>query len=271
VLLIQYAQFFLELWTEINLKASLRARAELHSSLPSLNNSSSDPPDGTIFEELVQQYDKLVTRTEDMIVQQVCMEVETAWKVHFTRCVLPTSLSQKICVRFSPCAYSQGSGNTPHPDAPISPTLLPALSILSSHLSVLRRTLPRANMSTVYRRIGSHLNAHVLQRAILYRRPREVTDAERRALQRESELWVDTCRLALNDAGDRVEVPWRRLVQAGRVLGADDEVWAQILKVSFNDLGQEEWEHSLTELIHGTELSREEVRLIARTREDCML
>jgi hypothetical protein len=83
-------QFFLELWTEINLKASLRARAETHPSLPVLNNSSSSSPsdavDGTIFEELVQQYEKLVTRTEDMIVQQVCTEVEAAWKTHFARC-----------------------------------------------------------------------------------------------------------------------------------------------------------------------------------------
>ncbi|KAI0257312.1 TIP-1 family-domain-containing protein [Lactifluus subvellereus] len=242
--------FFLELWTEINLKASLRARAEIHPSLPNLNNLATDPPDGTIFEELVQQYEKLVTRTEDMIVQQVCTEVETAWKAHFT---------------------SQGRDSTPHSDVSISPTLLPALSMLSSHLSVLRRTLPRANTNTVYRRIGSHLNTHILQRAILYRRPREVTDAERKALRRESELWVETCRLALPDAGDRVEVPWRRLVQAGRVLGADDEAWAQILKVSFDDLGQEEWEHKATELIHGAELSREEVRMISRTREDCTL
>jgi RAD50-interacting protein 1 len=79
-------QFFLELWTEINHKASLRARAETHTSLPGLNNTSSDALDGTIFEELVQQYEKLVTRTEEMIVQQICTEVEAAWKTHFARC-----------------------------------------------------------------------------------------------------------------------------------------------------------------------------------------
>ena len=88
------AQFFLELWTEINLKASLRARAETHPSLPVLNDSpsSSDAADGTIFEELVQQYEKLVTRAEDMIVQQVCTEVEAAWKNHFARCASAYSL-----------------------------------------------------------------------------------------------------------------------------------------------------------------------------------
>jgi RAD50-interacting protein 1 len=84
----------LELWTEINLKASLRARAETHPSLPILNNSPSlsDAADGTIFEELVQQYEKLVTRAEDMIVQQVCTEVEAAWKTHFARCAPAHSL-----------------------------------------------------------------------------------------------------------------------------------------------------------------------------------
>jgi len=87
-------QFFLELWTEINHKASLRARAETHPSLPSLNNPSSDATDGTIFEELVHQYEKLVTRTEDMIVQLVCTEVEVAWKTHFVRCALSLPLSE---------------------------------------------------------------------------------------------------------------------------------------------------------------------------------
>ncbi|KAI9511767.1 TIP-1 family-domain-containing protein [Russula earlei] len=225
--------FFLELWTEINHKASLRARADTHPSLPSLNNPSSDAAEGTIFEELVRQYEKLVTRTEDMIVQQVCTEVEAAWKTRFA---------------------SQGT----HSDMIISPTLLPAVSLLSSHLTALRRTLPRANINAIYRRIGSYLSDHILQGSILYRRPREVTDVERKALQRECELWVETCRFALPGAGERVEVPWRRLVQAGRILGADDEVWTQILARSFDDVGLEEWETRAVELIGGAELSRDE-------------
>ncbi|KAI9444970.1 TIP-1 family-domain-containing protein [Lactarius indigo] len=241
--------FFLELWAEINLKASLRARAEMHPSLPDPKNSSQDATDGTIFEELVQQYEQLVARTEDIIVQQVCAEVEAAWKVHFA---------------------SLSSNSAPHSDIAISPTLLPALSALSSHLSLLRRTLPRAPTSSIYRRIGSHLCTHILQRAIFYRRAREITGDERRVLQRESELWVETCRIALPDAGERVEVPWRRLVQAGRILGANDEAWEQILGVSFDNLG-EEWEPRITGLIDGVDLTREEVRMIARAREDCAL
>ena len=167
--------------------------------------------------------------------------------------------------------YSQGEASSTHSDIFISPTLLPALSILSSHLSALHRTLPRANMNAVYRRIGSHLSTHILQRSILYRRPHEVTDIERKALQRESELWVETCRLALPGAGERVGVPWRRLAQAGRVLGADNEVWMHILKLSFDDVGMEEWESRVTDLVGGTELSRDEIGMIARTREDCAI
>ena len=171
----------------------------------------------------------------------------------------------------SPGAASQKDVSRTQSYTFISPTLLPALSILSSHLTALRRTLPRANLNSIYRRIGSHLNTHILQRAILYRRPREVTDVERKALQREIELWVETCRIALPGAGEHVEVPWRPLVQAGRVLGADDEVWTQILRVSFDDIGLEEWETRMMNLMDGVDLSREEVRMIARTREDCTL
>ena len=218
----------------------------------------------------MQQYEKLVTRTEDIVVQLVCTEVEAAWKIYFVGCAVPLT-THPLGGNNLPCAHSQGEASRTHSDIFISPPLLSALSILSSHLTALRRTLPRANLNTIYRRIGSHLNTHILQRAILYRRPGEVTDVERKSFQRESELWVETCRLALPGAGERVEVPWRRLVQAGRVLGADDEGWARILKVSFDDLGMEEWENRISELIDGADLSREEIRMIARTREDCAI
>ena len=264
-------QFFLELWTEINHKASLRARAETHPSLPSLNDSSSDAAEGTIFEELVQQYEKLVSRTEDMVVQLVCTEVEAAWKTYFVGCAVLLT-AHPLGGNNLPCAHSRGEASSTHSDIFIPPTLLSALSILSSHLTALYRTIPRASMNTIYRRIGSHLNTHILQRAILYRRPGEVTNVERKSLQRESELWVETCRLALPGAGERVEVPWRRLVQAGRVLGADDEVWTRILKVSFDDgVGVEEWENRISELMDCADISREEFRMIARTREDCAI
>ena len=45
----------------------------------------------------------------------------------------------------------------------------------------------------------------------------------------------------------------------------------RILKVSFDDVGLEEWEARMVELMECVELSREEIRMIARTREDCPL
>ncbi|EEB89487.1 hypothetical protein MPER_12406, partial [Moniliophthora perniciosa FA553] len=62
--------FFLELWTEINRRAGLRAQAQAHSALPDPTAIPSDNSQETIFEELIVQYRKLGGRSEDIIVQQ---------------------------------------------------------------------------------------------------------------------------------------------------------------------------------------------------------
>jgi len=53
---------------------------------PLSQGSESDKEDlycGTFFDALISRYEKLANRAEDMIVQQVCGEVERALKVHF--------------------------------------------------------------------------------------------------------------------------------------------------------------------------------------------
>jgi hypothetical protein len=50
----------------------------------------------TLFEELISRYKKVVKKAEDMIVQQVCGEIEAALKVHFT---LTTSASFPFLMR----------------------------------------------------------------------------------------------------------------------------------------------------------------------------
>lgn len=72
------------MWAEINRKAALRSRAVAVSSLPDPKGNDDDVPEGTIFEELVVQYNKLVTRAEDLIVHTVTGEVEAGLKPHFT-------------------------------------------------------------------------------------------------------------------------------------------------------------------------------------------
>ena len=74
----------MELWSEINQRASLRARAEANPSLPDPTSAQAEAPDGTLFEELIHQYAKLSGRAEDMIVQQVYGEIEGGLKVHFS-------------------------------------------------------------------------------------------------------------------------------------------------------------------------------------------
>ena len=75
-------KFFLELWAEINHRANLRTKAESVSSLPNPRQNEDEPPEGTIFEELVRHYHALVERAEEMIVQCVTGEVEAGLKAH---------------------------------------------------------------------------------------------------------------------------------------------------------------------------------------------
>jgi len=88
--------FFLELWAEINGRAKLRARAEAHPLLPqpvvAKGKEEMEKEDveeaavkGTIFQELVIQYQALGKRAEEMIVRHVCAEVESAAKGYFSR------------------------------------------------------------------------------------------------------------------------------------------------------------------------------------------
>jgi hypothetical protein len=79
--------FFLELWSEINERAALRAKAEAHPLLSkeATSQNSEAVSKGTIFHELVSQYRTLGQRAEDMIVRHVQAEVETASKAYFAR------------------------------------------------------------------------------------------------------------------------------------------------------------------------------------------
>lgn len=53
-------------------------------SLPDPKGGDDDVPEGTIFEELVVQYNKLVIRAEDLIVHTVVGEIEVGLKPHFS-------------------------------------------------------------------------------------------------------------------------------------------------------------------------------------------
>ncbi|KAI9572694.1 RINT-1 family protein [Boletus coccyginus] len=251
--------FFLELWVEINHRASLRMTAGSRSSLPEYNAlvDHGATTEGTIFEELVTQFAKLSSRAEDMLVQQICGECESSLKSHFS--ALSTDLNDNTV------------------EAAIPSTLLPAVALLSSHLAFLRSTLPASDVTRLYRRIASRISEHVLQRQVLFRpglargpARNGLTRTQARAVQAECELWVETSQVAMNTSRARSEKPWSRLLAAGRLLGADLQKHERLLDTLFGGKsgGWEELLDDVTDLGFGG-LGMDEVKTVLRLRDDC--
>ncbi|KAI0935935.1 hypothetical protein AcW1_000312 [Taiwanofungus camphoratus] len=248
--------FFLELWTEINHRASLRSRVEAEASLPDPKHSVTEVPEGTIFEELVVQYGKLAERAEDMIVQCVCGEIEAGLRAHFT-----SGSSTQV---------TPNVNLSPKDNISLAPTLLAPIALLSSHLSFLQTTLAPVIITSLYRRIGARLSSHILQRQILYRGRGRISPQEGKAIMAESELWVETCQLALaRTERARVESPWRQLLQASRLVGAEGIVWQEVVDATLGVSGDQQWEEVMLETVGFAELGREEAGQILRTRADC--
>ncbi|KAI8995431.1 TIP-1 family-domain-containing protein [Trametes punicea] len=246
--------FFLELWAEINRRANLRTKAEAVSSLPNPREREDEPPEGTIFEELVRHYNALADRAEEMIVQCVTGEVEAALKSHL----------QGGSTHATPA-----TGGHAADDIALAQTLLGPLALLSSHLTFLRGMLPRTTSTSLYRRIASRLGTHLLQRQILYRGRARVTVGESKTVLAEAELWVETARTALKEERARVEAPWRAYLEAARLLAGEGEAWERVVRVTFGTEADEAWEGVMLESVGLCELSREEVQQVLRRREDC--
>ncbi|KAI0639075.1 TIP-1 family-domain-containing protein [Trametes polyzona] len=246
--------FFLELWAEINRRANLRTKAESVASLPNPNASEDEPPEGTIFEELVRHYRALVGRAEDMIVQCVTGEIESGLKPHL----------QGASAQSSPESGVDGSD-----DIALAQTLLAPLALLSSHLTFLRGTLPRTTTTSLYRRIASQLSTHLLQRQVLFRGRSRASVSEGKAVLAEAELWVETARAALKTERGRVEAPWRAYLQAARLLAGEGKEWDKVIEATFGTMADTEWEEVMLESVGLCELPREEVQQVLRRREDC--
>ncbi|OBZ79146.1 RAD50-interacting protein 1, partial [Grifola frondosa] len=232
--------FFLELWAEINHKASLRSRAESVASLPRPKDQEheDEPLEGTIFEELVTQYAALAARAEDMIVQCVCGEVEVGLKAHLSGGSTFVFSCYHVPFVFPDFRYLQSShtnvATAAADDIALSPALLGPIALLSSHLSFLWATLPRATATALYRRIASAIALHILQRQIMYSGQGRINLQEGRGILAECELWLETCRIALGHGERaRAEGPWRQLLEAGRLVGAEGAAWQRLLSETF--------------------------------------
>ncbi|THH05559.1 hypothetical protein EW145_g4700 [Phellinidium pouzarii] len=226
--------FFLELWHQICEKASLRSRVEDVDALPNPNDVKDE---GTIFAELVAQYDKLTERAENMLVRQICGEVEADLKAHLFK--QPNSVSEN--------------------DEPIlSQTLLGPVARLSAHLSFLHKTLPAPVVVGLYRKIAGHISTHILQRQVLYRGRGRMSSQEGRIVLDEANVWVETSRIALGGGGvRRVETPWEHLLEAGRLLSLEGEAFERV--VNAVRLGDEKAYDRLADVLGISEMDSEEV------------
>lgn len=70
-------QLFVQLWADFNSDPILRNWANKTSLLPYLSDTDGPSPRETIFQKVGTMYGDIASRSQDMIVQLVCTEVET--------------------------------------------------------------------------------------------------------------------------------------------------------------------------------------------------
>ncbi|KAG8748050.1 hypothetical protein FRC10_009802 [Ceratobasidium sp. 414] len=241
--------FFLELWFEINERSALRAKAEAHPSLPTTSHAQKgEQVQGTLFDELIGQYSSLATRAEDMMIRHICSEVETELKPYFAK------------QRDASDSQSEDDEPVRIPTALVSP-----LTTLSTHLSLLSKTLSSSASAALYRRVASSLASHILQRSVLHFGRGRLTPARGVAFAREAGLWVEASQMALPNR--RVDAPWQRLLDGARLVaikqGEDFEAAKDVL---WN--GTEEQWSEFAEAIGVKGLSRQEMQDALRARSD---
>jgi hypothetical protein len=67
----------------------------------------------------------------------------------------------------------------------------------------------------------------------------------------------------------RVEAPWAKLLQAGRLIGLEGEVCDKVVRSTLGTLSEEQWEANMRDVTGYSELSKDAVGRILHCREDC--
>ncbi|KAG9103847.1 hypothetical protein FRC06_007525 [Ceratobasidium sp. 370] len=239
--------FFLELWSEINERAVLRAKADAHPSLPATSHAQKgEQVHGTLFDELIGQYSSIATRAKDMMIRHICSEVETELKPYFAK----------------QWETSQGEDDD---SVRIPTSLVSPLTTLSTHLSLLSKTLSPPASAAIYRRVASSLASHILQRSVFHYGRGRLTPARGVAFAREASLWVEASQMAMPNR--RVEAPWQRLLDGARLVaikqGEDFEAAKNVLWD-----GTEEQCSEFAEAVGVKGLSRQEMQDALKVRSD---
>ncbi|CAE6408530.1 unnamed protein product, partial [Rhizoctonia solani] len=190
--------FFLELWTEINERSALRAKVDAHPSLPQTTPASvAEEVHGTLFDELISQYTSIVVRAEDMMVRHVCSEVEGELRGYFSK-------------------QWEANNDADEELVAIPATLVSPLTTLTTHISLLVKTLPSSTTASLYRRIASSIASHILQRSVLHFGHGRMIPSRGTVFAREVCLWVEASQMAMPNR--RVEAPWQRLLDGAKLV-----------------------------------------------------
>lgn len=240
--------FFLELWTEINERSALRAKVDAHPSLPQTTPvSMAEEVHGTMFDELISQYASIVIRAEDMMVRHVCSEVEGELKAYF--------------------AKQWESGNDGEEGSVAIPaTLVSPLTTLTTHLSLLVKTLPSSTTASLYRRIASSIASHILQRSVLHFGRGRMAPSRGAIFAREVHLWVEASQVAMPNR--RVEAPWQRLLDGAKLVSIPEGTEFEAAKNAIWRASDEQCAE-FAEAIDVRGLNRKEMQEALRARSDC--
>lgn len=78
----------------MNSDPTLQGQVEKSSLLPRPVAEAKEISTSTVFDEMISRYTKIIVRSEDMIVQQICGEIESNFRAHLNAVISCVSMTQ---------------------------------------------------------------------------------------------------------------------------------------------------------------------------------
>ncbi|WWC61139.1 uncharacterized protein I303_103718 [Kwoniella dejecticola CBS 10117] len=259
--------FLVEISSDLAGSQALRYKHASDPLLPSAfkGPSTETDPSTSVFDILLERYDHLSSRAEEMIVKLITVETENDLKQHLTR-----------------------KWDRPPSAEPTNPPsyLLSALTTYSSHLSSISSTLPPLVLSRIYRKVVDHISNHILQRGV-YAGWSKFSEYGGKDLEMEIKEWKEVSSSSISSSSSsipgpglgglnsilaiNIDVPWKKLENISRVLALptgeakDTVTFAQAMASAW---AGEEVLKVFNERL-GVRLGKEELQGILRRRVEC--